>query len=79
MSIPAPFARIPAPPPSLSAFAERTPPYSAEAELAVLGGMMLDADALSKAIEVVGRHDVHREGNRRIFRAMVRHLRARRR
>jgi replicative DNA helicase len=72
MSIPAPFARIPAPPPSLSAFAERTPPYSAEAELAVLGGMMLDADALSKAIEVVDDTMFYREGNRRIFRAMVR-------
>ncbi|HYW08284.1 MAG TPA: replicative DNA helicase, partial [Longimicrobium sp.] len=72
MSVPAPFARIPAPPPSLSAFAERTPPYSAEAELAVLGGMMLDADALSKAIEVVDDTMFYREGNRRIFRAMVR-------
>jgi replicative DNA helicase len=70
MSFPTPIARIAAPPPEV--FSERTPPYSAEAELAVLGGMMMDADALSKAIEVVDDTMFYREGNRRIFRAMVR-------
>jgi replicative DNA helicase len=70
MSIPSPVPRIAAPPPDV--FSERTPPYSAEAELAVLGGMMMDPDALSKAIEVVDDTMFHREGNRRIFRAMVR-------
>ena len=70
MSIPSPIARIA--PPSPEVFSERTPPYSAEAELAVLGGMMMDADALSKAIEVVDDTMFYREGNRRIFRAMVR-------
>ncbi|HEX8455338.1 MAG TPA: replicative DNA helicase [Longimicrobium sp.] len=70
MSIPSPVARFTAPPPEI--FSERTPPYSPEAELAVLGGMMMDADALSKAIEVVDDTMFHREGNRRIFRAMVR-------
>ncbi|MBD0319140.1 MAG: replicative DNA helicase, partial [Gemmatimonadetes bacterium] len=69
MSIP--ISRIAAPPPP-DTFSERTPPYSAEAELAVLGGMMMDADALSKAIEVVDDTMFYREGNRRIFRAMVR-------
>jgi replicative DNA helicase len=70
MSIP--ISRIAAPPPPDNTFAERTPPYSAEAELAVLGGMMMDGDALSKAIEVVDDTMFYREGNRRIFRAMVR-------
>ncbi|HEX8830220.1 MAG TPA: replicative DNA helicase [Longimicrobium sp.] len=70
MSFPTPIARIAAPAPEV--FSERTPPYSAEAELAVLGGMMMDADALSKAIEVVDDTMFYREGNRRIFRAMVR-------
>jgi replicative DNA helicase len=54
------------------AFADRSAPYSAEAELAVLGGMLIDADAVTKAIEVVDDSMFHREGNRRAFRAMVR-------
>ena len=57
---------------SPDAFADRTAPYSAEAELAVLGGMLIDADAVTKAIEVVDDSMFHREGNRRAFRAMVR-------
>ena len=54
------------------AFADRSAPYSAEAELAVLGGMLIDADALTKAIEVVDDSMFYREGNRRAFRAMRR-------
>lgn len=54
------------------AFADRSAPYSAEAELAVLGGMLIDADALTKAIEVVDDTMFYREGNRRAFRAMCR-------
>jgi replicative DNA helicase len=55
-----------------SAFADRAPPYSAEAEISVLGGMLIDSDALSRAIEVVDDTMFYREGNRRTFRAMVR-------
>jgi len=62
----------PAPPPSPAAFADRTPPYSAEAELAVLGGMFIDGDALTRAVEIVDDTMFYREGNRRAFRAMVR-------
>lgn len=57
---------------SPDAFADRTAPYSPEAELAVLGGMLIDSDAVTKAIEVVDDSMFHREGNRRAFRAMVR-------
>jgi replicative DNA helicase len=64
-------ALVPAPPPP-GAFADRAPPYSAEAELAVLGGMLIDADALTRAIEIVDDSMFYREGNRRTFRAMVR-------
>ncbi|HEU0301942.1 MAG TPA: replicative DNA helicase [Longimicrobium sp.] len=53
-------------------FADRSAPYSAEAELAVLGGMLIDGDALTKAIEVVDDSMFYREGNRRAFRAMRR-------
>jgi replicative DNA helicase len=53
-------------------FSDRSAPYSAEAELAVLGGMLIDGDALTRAIEVVDDTMFYREGNRRAFRAMRR-------
>ena len=68
MSTVTPFVPKVAPEP----FADRTAPYSAEAELAVLGGMLIDGDALTKAIEVVDDTMFYREGNRRAFRAMRR-------
>lgn len=61
-----------APPPAPGAFADRAPPYSAEAEMSVLGGMLIDADAIVKAIETIDDTMFYREGNRRLFRAMVR-------
>ena len=68
MAIVSPFVPKVAPDP----FTDRTAPYSAEAELAVLGGMIIDGDALTKAIEVVDDTMFYREGNRRAFRAMRR-------
>jgi replicative DNA helicase len=73
MSTILPYVPKVAPPSAMpSAFADRSPPYSAEAELAVLGGMLIDADALTKAIEQVDDTMFYREGNRRAFRAMQR-------
>jgi replicative DNA helicase len=69
MAIASPFVPRIAPP---EAFTDRSAPYSAEAELAVLGGMIIDGDALTKAIEVVDDSMFYREGNRRAFRAMRR-------
>jgi replicative DNA helicase len=69
-SMPA-VARV-APPPPPGAFADRAPPYSAEAEMSVLGGMLIDADAIVKAIETIDDTMFYREGNRRLFRSMVR-------
>lgn len=51
---------------------DRQPPYAAEAELSVLGGMLIDGDAVAKAIEIVDESSFYREANRRIFRAMAR-------
>lgn len=59
----------PAPP---SAFTDRTPPYSAEAEMAVLGGMLIDQDAVVRAVELVDDSMFHREAHRRLFRSLVR-------
>ena len=51
---------------------DRTPPFSTEAETAVLGGMLIDREAVTRAIEVLGDGMFYREANRRLYRAMVR-------
>jgi replicative DNA helicase len=51
---------------------DRNPPYAPEAEISVLGGMLIDGDAVAKAIEIVDDTMFYREANRRIFRAMAR-------
>src|SRR3954470_17587790 len=50
----------------------RQPPYAPEAEISVLGGMLIDGDAVAKAIEIVDDSMFYREANRRIFRSMAR-------
>ncbi|HEX2218241.1 MAG TPA: replicative DNA helicase [Gemmatimonadales bacterium] len=49
----------------------RSAPYSAEAEQAVLGAMLLDQDAALRAAELVDDSMFYREAHRRLFRAMV--------
>jgi replicative DNA helicase len=51
-------------------FRDRRPPYSEEAEAAVLGAVLLDRDALAKALEFVDETMFYREGHRLLFRAM---------
>ena len=51
---------------------DRQAPYAPEAEISVLGGMLIDGDAVAKAMEVVDDTMFYREGNRRIFRSMAR-------
>jgi replicative DNA helicase len=58
------IATLPAP--------DRQPPYAPEAEISVLGGMLIDADAVARAIEIVDDSMFYREANRRIFRSMSR-------
>ena len=54
-------------------FGDRQPPYSPEAEVSVLGGMLIDNDAVAKALEVLTDDGMfYREGHRRIFRSMTR-------
>jgi len=53
-------------------FTERAAPWTPEAEISVLGGMLIDADAVAKAMELVDDSMFYREGNRRLFRAMRR-------
>lgn len=51
---------------------DRQPPFSPEAEASVLGGMLIDGDAVAKAIEVLDDSMFYREAHRRLFRAMGR-------
>jgi replicative DNA helicase len=51
---------------------DRQPPWAAEAEVSVLGGMLIDGDAVAKAVEAIDESMFYREGHRRIFRAMAR-------
>lgn len=52
-------------------FVGRQPPWSSEAEQAVLGAMLLDGDAALKAAELLDDTMFYREGNRILFRAMI--------
>jgi replicative DNA helicase len=57
---------------SAEAGSDRRPPFSAEAEISVLGGMLIDGDAMARAIEHVNDSMFFRETHRRLFRAMSR-------
>lgn len=47
------------------------PPQNLEAEESVLGGILLDRNALDKVLEVMGPDDFYKESHRIIFNAMV--------
>ncbi len=53
-------------------FADRVAPWSPEGEISVLGGMLIDSDAVAKAVDLVDDYAFYREANRRLFRAMQR-------
>ncbi|MDA1082504.1 MAG: replicative DNA helicase, partial [Gemmatimonadetes bacterium] len=55
----------------MSVVAGIRPPYSEDAERAALGAMLLAADAIVRAVELVDETMFYREPNRRIFRAML--------
>src|SRR3990172_9539214 len=52
-------------------FGGRQPPYSPEAEQAVLGAMLLDTDAALRAAETLEDWMFYKEGHRRLFRVMI--------
>jgi len=51
--------------------AQRLPPQSLEAEVSVLGGVLLENEALNRVLEVVNEGDFYRESHRRIFSAIL--------
>src|SRR4051812_18458759 len=52
-------------------YRDRRPPYSEDAEQAVLSAMLIDQDAVLRAVEHVNDSMFYAERHRRIFRAMV--------
>ena len=52
-------------------FRDRQPPYSEDAEQAVLSAMLMDQDAIIRAVEIVDDSMFYAERHRRIFRSMV--------
>ena len=56
---------------NVDAYVGRAAPWSAEAEQAVLGAMLLDQDAALRASELLEDSMFYREAHRRLFRAMA--------
>ncbi|HLS47078.1 MAG TPA: replicative DNA helicase, partial [Gemmatimonadales bacterium] len=56
---------------NVDAYVGRAAPWSAEAEQAVLGAMLLDQDAALRASELLDDGMFYREAHRRLFRAMA--------
>ena len=49
----------------------RVPPQNTEAEQATLGSMLLDSDAIIKAIDILSPDDFYRDAHRMIFETIV--------
>src|SRR6476620_3542452 len=57
--------------PARDPYRDRRPPYSEDAEQAVLSAMLIDQDAVMRAVEHVNDTMFYAERHRRIFRAMI--------
>ena len=49
----------------------KLPPQSVEAEMSILGGVLLDNDAINRVLEIIAPDDLYRESHRKILRAMI--------
>ena len=50
----------------------KIPPQSLEAEMSILGGILIDNDAINRVLEVLVAEDFYRESHRKIFQSMMR-------
>jgi replicative DNA helicase len=50
---------------------KRLPPQSIEAEMSVLGGILLENEAINQVLELLAAEDFYREPHRKIFKAML--------
>jgi len=55
----------------LEPVSHRLPPQSLEGEMSVLGGILLENEALNRALELLRPEDFYREGHRKIFNALI--------
>lgn len=55
----------------MNADSRHFPPQSLEAEMSILGGILIDNDAIKRALEIITPEDFYREAHRKIFNAMV--------
>jgi replicative DNA helicase len=49
----------------------KLPPQSLEAEMSILGGVLLDNDAINRVLDILVPDDFYRESHRKIMRAMI--------
>ncbi len=49
----------------------KLPPQSIEAEMSILGGVLIDNDAINRVLELLGPEDFYREAHRKIFSGML--------
>jgi len=57
--------------PTLEDNLRKVPPQNLEAESSVLGGILLENEAINLVLEVLTPEDFYRESHCRIFRAMI--------
>ena len=46
-------------------------PHSLEAEMSILGGILLDNEAINRSLEILNPDEFYRESHRKIFRGMI--------
>ena len=49
----------------------KVPPHSLEAEMSILGGILLDNEAINRSLEILKADEFYRESHRKIFRGMI--------
>ncbi len=52
-------------------YGQRLPPQNLEAEMSVLGGVLLENEALNRALEYLTTDDFYRESHRKIFNSLI--------
>ncbi len=49
----------------------KVPPQNLEAEMSILGGILLDNEAINRVVDIIRPEEFYRESHRKIFRAMI--------
>ena len=57
--------------PTVERLVERVPPHSLDTEMAVLGSMLMDEEAVPVALEMLQSSSFYRDAHRKVFEAMT--------